>query len=131
MRTQEMYDAANKRSAEMEKERSLIQDAERIQELTNDRIPFDRACWIALYIQRITSGMSHEDALRLEEEEHAKRGQPSPYPPQSKVGQYISCQYCHKPAGDRQTKENGYCQDCKAEIVSAGHERERLATGHA
>ena len=44
---------------------------------------------------------------------------------------YLSCQYCHKPAGDRQTKENGYCQDCKAEIVSAGHERERLATGHA
>ena len=60
-------------------ERSLIQDAERIEEMTEGRIPFDRACWIALYIQRITSGMSHEDAIRLEEEEHAERGEPSPY----------------------------------------------------
>lgn len=59
-------------------ERNLIQDAERIQELTNDRIPFDRACWIALYIQRITSGMSHEEAIRLEGEEHAERGNTSP-----------------------------------------------------
>ena len=44
--------------------------------------------------------------------------------PQSKVGQYISCQYCHKPAGDQQTKENGYCQDCKEKTIAAGHERE-------
>ena len=61
--------------------------------------------------------------------------------PQSKVGQYISCQYCHKPAGDRQTKDEGICYDCKREIIAAGHEREaeyarklereRLATGHA
>ena len=54
-------------------ERNLIQDAERIQELTNDRIPFDRACWIALYIQRITSGMSHEEAMEKEAQERAER----------------------------------------------------------
>ena len=58
-------------------ERNLIQDAERIQELTNDRIPFDRACWIALYIQRITSGMSHEQAIAAEEQEKSERGQAS------------------------------------------------------
>ena len=58
----------------VEKERNLIQDAERIQEITNDRIPFDRACWIALYIQRITSGMTHEQAIAAEEDELTKRG---------------------------------------------------------
>ena len=60
-------------------ERDLMQDAERIEELTEGRIPFDRACWIALYITRLTSGMSHEEAIRMEEKEHAERGQPSPY----------------------------------------------------
>ena len=60
-------------------ERNLIQDAERIQELTNDRIPFDRACWIALYIQRITSGMSHEQAIAAEEQEKAAPEIPAPF----------------------------------------------------
>jgi hypothetical protein len=44
--------------------------------------------------------------------------------PQSKVGQYISCQTCHKPAGDQATKESGTCHDCKAQIVREGRQRE-------
>ena len=54
-------------------ERTLLQDAERIEELTENRIPFDRACWIALYIQRITSGMTHEQAIAAEELEKRDR----------------------------------------------------------
>jgi ribosomal protein L37AE/L43A len=34
---------------------------------------------------------------------------------------YLSCQYCHKPAGDRQTKEQGICHDCKQKMVDEGH----------
>jgi len=41
---------------------------------------------------------------------------------------YLSCQYCHKPAGDQHTKENGYCYYCKAEMVAAGHAREGRIT---
>jgi hypothetical protein len=37
---------------------------------------------------------------------------------------YLSCQYCHKPAGDQQTKESGVCQDCKQKMVDEGHARE-------
>jgi len=44
--------------------------------------------------------------------------------PQSKVGQYISCQTCHKPAGDQATKESGTCQDCKGRIIREGRQRE-------
>lgn len=55
-------------------ERNIIEDAERIEELTEHRIPFERACWIALYIQRITSGMTHQQALAAEEEEMVARG---------------------------------------------------------
>jgi hypothetical protein len=44
--------------------------------------------------------------------------------PQSKVGQYISCQTCHKPAGDQATKESGTCHDCRQAIIMAGHARE-------
>jgi hypothetical protein len=54
-------------------DRSIISDAERIQELTEFRIPFDCACWIALYIQRITGGMSHEEAMEREAQERAER----------------------------------------------------------
>ena len=38
--------------------------------------------------------------------------------------QYLSCQTCHKPAGDRATKESGTCYDCKQAIIAAGHLRE-------
>ena len=37
---------------------------------------------------------------------------------------YLSCQYCHRPAGDQQTKENGYCYDCKQKMVDEGHSTE-------
>jgi len=40
--------------------------------------------------------------------------------------QYISCQTCHKPAGDRQTKESGTCHDCRESIIAGGHRREAL-----
>ena len=40
--------------------------------------------------------------------------------------QYLSCQTCHKPAGNRQTKESGTCYDCKQTIIAAGHLREAL-----
>ncbi len=50
-------------------ERSLIADAERIEEMAEGRISFERATWIALYLQRITGGMSHEEAIALEAEE--------------------------------------------------------------
>lgn len=46
---------------------------------------------------------------------------------QSKVGQYISCQTCHKPAGDHQTKDSGTCYDCAQAIIAAGHKREAEA----
>lgn len=32
-----------------------------------------------------------------------------------KALQYLSCQTCHKPAGDRHTKETGTCFDCQRE----------------
>ncbi len=41
-----------------------------------------------------------------------------------KALQYLSCQTCHKPAGDRHTKETGTCFDCQREIIAAGHRRE-------
>ena len=44
--------------------------------------------------------------------------------PQSKVGQYISCQTCHKPAGDQQTKDSGTCQECTGRIIREGRQRE-------
>jgi len=44
--------------------------------------------------------------------------------PQSKVGQYISCQTCHKPAGDQATKDSGTCQDCTGRIIREGRQRE-------
>ena len=47
-----------------------------------------------------------------------------PKHPQSKVGQYISCQTCHKPAGDQATKESGTCQDCKGRIIRERRQRE-------
>ena len=34
---------------------------------------------------------------------------------------YLSCQYCNEPAGDRQTKEQGICHDCKQKMVDEGH----------
>ena len=34
---------------------------------------------------------------------------------------YLSCQYCHTPAGDRQTKEDGVCYDCKRKMIDEGH----------
>ena len=112
---------------------TLLEMAEEIERLTEGRIPLDRASWIALYIQRLEGGMTHEQAIAAEEQEHAERGQPSPYQPaapqeghkpQSKVGQYISCQTCHKPAGDQATKESGTCQDCKGRIIREGRQRE-------
>lgn len=36
-----------------------------------------------------------------------------------KALQYLSCQTCHKPAGDRHTKETGTCFDCQREIIAA------------
>ena len=50
-------------------ESDLIHNAERIEELTDGRIPFDRACWIALYIHKINNGVSHEQAIAEEEQE--------------------------------------------------------------
>ena len=44
--------------------------------------------------------------------------------PQSRVGQYISCQTCHKPAGDHATKESGTCYDCSQRIIAEGRKRE-------
>ncbi|MGO8792900.1 MAG: hypothetical protein ACLQVL_36695 [Terriglobia bacterium] len=41
-----------------------------------------------------------------------------------KALQYLSCQTCHKPAGDRHTKDTGTCFDCEREIIAAGHRRE-------
>ncbi len=38
--------------------------------------------------------------------------------------QYLSCQTCHKPAGDRQTKDSGTCYDCAQRIITEGHQRE-------
>ena len=54
---------------------------------------------------------------------------PTAYKPQSKVGQYISCQYCYKPAGDHQTKVQGICYDCKQKMVDEGHAREAEQPG--
>ncbi len=36
--------------------------------------------------------------------------------PQSKVGQYISCQTCQKPAGDHHTKKVGMCHACAMKV---------------
>jgi hypothetical protein len=41
-----------------------------------------------------------------------------------KATRYISCQTCHKPVGDRHTKETGTCFNCQLEIIAAGHRRE-------
>jgi hypothetical protein len=41
-----------------------------------------------------------------------------------KATRYISCQTCHKPAGDHHTKDAGTCFDCEREIIAAGHRRE-------
>jgi hypothetical protein len=41
-----------------------------------------------------------------------------------KALQYLSCQTCHQPAGDRHTKKTGMCFDCQREIIAAGHRRE-------
>ena len=41
-----------------------------------------------------------------------------------KALQYISCQTCHRPAGDRHTKSTGTCFDCSREIIAAGRRRE-------
>ena len=60
---------------------TLLEMAEEIERLTEGRIPLDRASWIALYIQRLEGGMTHEQAIAAEEQEHAERGQPSPYQP--------------------------------------------------
>ena len=32
--------------------------------------------------------------------------------------QYLSCQTCHKPAGNSQTKESGTCYDCAQRIIA-------------
>ncbi len=37
---------------------------------------------------------------------------------------YISCQTCHKPAGDHHTIDTGTCYDCERAIIAAGHQRE-------
>jgi len=37
---------------------------------------------------------------------------------------YISCQTCHKPAGDQYTVTTGMCHNCASELIAAGHRRE-------
>ena len=115
-------------------ERNIIEDAERIEELTENRIPFERACWIALYIQRITSGMTHQQALAAEEEEMVARGtaraleypqveQPTPafciHGYRGNPGTCVDCQTDAHPTYQHNWK-NGRCilRGCKAEQPS-------------
>jgi hypothetical protein len=80
----------------------------------------------AEYIQSSTFSYSHLNAENKGRQEAAAilRQKARETRPQSKVGQYISCQTCHKPAGDQATKESGTCQDCRQAIITAGHARE-------
>ena len=34
---------------------------------------------------------------------------------------YLSCQYCHAPAGNRETTKTGICYDCKRKMIDEGH----------
>ena len=65
-----------------------------------------------------------EAIAEMEAEQPAAPQEGQQAKPQSKVGQYISCQTCHKPAGDQATKESGTCQDCKGRIIREGRQRE-------
>jgi len=74
--------------------------------------------------RRAKQGDARAQAIKAELAQPAAPQEGQQAKPQSKVGQYISCQTCHKPAGDQQTKESGTCQDCKARIIREGRQRE-------